>query len=362
MAVVGNVGLNNLTEIRLIDCSECEETPMLGHLPSLKHLVLKTLSNVKSIDSSFYGLVKEDTRIVFPALERLELVSMAKLAEWAEVVEFASASESEVKVFPQLQYLEIKECKKLTSVPTHFPSCLKHLTIKRIGRSSIAMANIFHNKLALLEELSLLELQDLECLPHWLFHNNPNLSKLEIKECPNLKELPQGLCTLVASLEELIISNCPNLQRIAAEGDSSFTSLRLLQIEKCPELVCLPSEMVGPSLEELSLESLWRLNNLPSLIDRLPKSPRLTELRVEGVPKFMANIADVEMWSTSTFRSLRKVCIDASMEGSMERMLPLTPSVKFEGDGDMGRNASVDSTSHCCYSLEVGEFRNGRGA
>ncbi|EYU17622.1 hypothetical protein MIMGU_mgv1a021856mg, partial [Erythranthe guttata] len=50
-------GLNNLMEITLEDCTDCEQVPMLGHLPNLKNLYLINLENVKSIGSSFYGIV-----------------------------------------------------------------------------------------------------------------------------------------------------------------------------------------------------------------------------------------------------------------------------------------------------------------
>lgn len=83
MAVVGrnpNVdqGLNSLIEIRLIECSECEVIPMLGHLPNLKSIRLQGLKSVKGINSSFYGeFISKDMRIVFPVLERLEMVDMS---------------------------------------------------------------------------------------------------------------------------------------------------------------------------------------------------------------------------------------------------------------------------------------------
>ncbi|KAL0289931.1 UNVERIFIED_CONTAM: putative disease resistance protein RGA1 [Sesamum angustifolium] len=50
------IGLNHLREIRLTHCKECDKIPMLGHLPHLKRLYLHDLTNVRSIDSSFYGI------------------------------------------------------------------------------------------------------------------------------------------------------------------------------------------------------------------------------------------------------------------------------------------------------------------
>ncbi|XP_057781452.1 putative disease resistance protein RGA3 isoform X1 [Salvia miltiorrhiza] len=152
--------LNNLMSLSLICCNECEEIPMLVHLPNLKSLVLGGWSNLKSINSSFYGMVNKDTRIVFPALKRLELKYMPKLAEWAEI---EISDGSEVKLFPRLQCLEIYVCPQLMSVPSHVSSCLEYLSIDGIG---------------------------VECLPaDWLLSNSETLSYLEISSCPNLREI-----------------------------------------------------------------------------------------------------------------------------------------------------------------------------
>ncbi|GFQ06062.1 putative disease resistance rpp13-like protein 1, partial [Phtheirospermum japonicum] len=120
--------LNNLMKIKLKDCSECEEVPMLGHLPRLKSLCLDGLTNVKSIRSSFYGNIDPSVN-VFPALERLELINMPNLKEWDEVV-----------VFPILKYLKVKDCRQLMRAPTHFP-CLQELVIDGM-ESGLPLENI----------------------------------------------------------------------------------------------------------------------------------------------------------------------------------------------------------------------------
>ncbi|PIN03236.1 Apoptotic ATPase [Handroanthus impetiginosus] len=99
------IGLNNLMEIILTHCKECEEIPTLGHLPHLKSLYLNGLANVRSIGSSFYGINSlirstsngegKDKIVLFPALERLELNAMSNLREWVEV-EFPSAAETQL--------------------------------------------------------------------------------------------------------------------------------------------------------------------------------------------------------------------------------------------------------------------------
>ncbi|XP_057781732.1 putative disease resistance protein RGA3 [Salvia miltiorrhiza] len=262
---VGDVVLNKLMSVSLYNCKECEEIPMLGHLPNLKSLVLGRLDNVKCINSSFYGMVNKDTRIVFPALEQLKLLLMQNLTEWAKL---EVSGGSEVKLFPRLQHLEISRCEQLMSVPSHVSSCLQHLKIDGIG---------------------------VECLPaDWLFSNNQTLSELYIRECPNLRELRHR-------------------DSGGEQSQRSFTSLRKLCIYRCEALEYLPCEMLGFSLEEISLEGLSSLKNLPKVFGSLSKSLSLKNLSIVGVPKFMANCY-VE---TPHFPNLRDVELGVSMS-SME--------------------------------------------
>ena len=120
------IGLDRLTEITLSSFHECEEIPTLGHLPNLKSLSLWGLSNVRLINSSFYG-TGNGAGIIFPALESILLLHMAELSKWTQI-EFAN----EVKVFPRLQCLKIGHC------------------------------------------------YELECLPNWLFRDTHNLSEFDI--------------------------------------------------------------------------------------------------------------------------------------------------------------------------------------
>ncbi|XP_057781719.1 disease resistance-like protein DSC2 [Salvia miltiorrhiza] len=248
-----------LQHLEIKRCSQLMSVPGLGQLPNLKSLELSELSNLECINSSFYGMVNNDTRIVFPSLEKLELHRMPKLAEWAEI---EVSGGSEVKLFPRLQHLKISRCEQLMSVPSHVSSCLQHLTIRWTG---------------------------LEFLPaDWLFSNNQTLSHLEISYCSNLTELGDSR---------------------GEQSQGSFTSLRVLRIDECEALEYLPCEMLGFSLEELSLANLSSLKNLGRVNDCLPRLARLTHLSVYGVPEFMAT----GCLKISPFPILRKVDIDVSM-------------------------------------------------
>ncbi|KAL3641599.1 hypothetical protein CASFOL_012414 [Castilleja foliolosa] len=307
--------LNNLVEIKLEKCSECEELPMLGHLPNLKSLYLSDFTNVKFIRSSFYGNIDKYGNVVFPMLERLELKYMPNLKEWND----------DVVVYPRLKYLKIVRCMQLTRAPSHFP-CLERLEIY-IMESSLALESICGIKLTSLTRLIIQEIKGLECLPDWLFSNNHNLTELyiwecpkmthlvlhmggapspllrelEIYNCPSLRELPDDLHRLIA-LEKLRIVRCPDLKLIPYYPISSggggglqqqqqgLTSLCHLDILDCEGLTNLPVEMIEsctPSLEKLELRGLSSITNFGMLIGCLHKMARLIRyLGIQGVPKF----------------------------------------------------------------------------
>ncbi|XP_057778371.1 disease resistance protein RGA2-like [Salvia miltiorrhiza] len=273
---VGDVVLNKLMSLSLIDCRECDEIPMLGHLPNLKSLLLKGLRDLKCINSSFYGMVNNDTRIVFPALESFQLNSMPKLAEWAEI-EVSGASE--VKLFPRLQHLEIYDCEQLMSVPSHVSSCLEYLKINGTG---------------------------LECLPaDWLFCNNETLSTLDVIDCSNLRELGDSC---------------------GEQSQGSFTSLCRLQIDECEALEYLPCEMLGFSLENLSLKSLSSLKNLARVYsltlkgmeswECLPESIQLLtalfklslhDFGMEELPEWFGNLSSLNWLDLYNCKRLRRL-------------------------------------------------------
>ena len=128
------VGLSqypNLIEIILKNCTQCEEVPTLGHLPSLSFLEIEGMENVRCIGTEFYS-DGNTTNTLFPALRRLKLQGMRNLVEWKDAKEL----KFEAEVFPCLEELIIEDCNVLTSVPCHFPS-LHKLKITKVIKSAI---------------------------------------------------------------------------------------------------------------------------------------------------------------------------------------------------------------------------------
>ncbi|KAG6395420.1 hypothetical protein SASPL_146065 [Salvia splendens] len=224
--------------------------------------------------------------------------------------------------------IKLSNCSEIEEIPMveHLPN-LKSLSLKKLKK--VKLINVSSNHLT---SLRIEELDRLECLPEWFFHNNQDLSSLYISKCPVLRELPDGLDTL-HSLESLRIWDCENLKSIgnpSGGGRQSQAILRQLIIKECGELMELPCEMLeswAPTIEDLVLVELRRLKNLPMLIDCLAKSStRLTRLTIRGVPKLKgASSGSVESWDLS---SLKTLSIDVSVEWSREDSVGIAETVE----------------------------------
>ncbi|KAL2517735.1 putative disease resistance RPP13-like protein 1 [Abeliophyllum distichum] len=298
-----------LIKIELTNCYNCEEIPTLGHLPLLKHLKLEGLTNVRSIELSFYGAIDcsstsrndgQETRVSFPSLKSLIIEEMQNLTEWAEV------QTSEVQIFPCLENLKIKKCSKLTTAPNHFP-CLKELEIDTMD-SDLPLSNIISSSnLTSLVSLSIGNISELTCLVDDLFYKNQNLAYLELWRCEKLayipqlrgcgaslkqllisgsdelRELPDDLGSL-QSLEKLTITGCENLQLIPyPSGQKGLSSLRQLKIYNCKRLSNLPSEMLESctSLQSLYVCGCENLTSFPELSGMVWLNS-LRELSIKG--------------------------------------------------------------------------------
>ncbi|XP_022880317.1 disease resistance protein RGA2-like [Olea europaea var. sylvestris] len=278
----GGLKLDKLIEVDFSYCENCEEIPMFGHLPLLKYLTLNFLTNLQSIDSSFYG--GQETRVTFPALERLILRNMLNLTEWAEVevMPMAETQTCRERVFPCLEVLVIEGCFKLNTSPSHFP-CLKELKIKHMQSDFLLTKILSSSNRTSLEKLSIMSIYT----PTSLFHLKgcrKNLRELIIEDLSELRELPDDLHSF-QSLESLIISGCQNLQSISYQnGQKGPLSLRQLTFSNCSELISLPSEMIE-SIRCLEFLDVVECNNLVSFAIDLGELPCVSMLSIHHCRK-----------------------------------------------------------------------------
>lgn len=66
---------DNLIEINLSSCTDCEEVPTLGRAPCLKFLKIEGTDEVTCIGVKFYTMYSDDSyrNALFPALRKLKL-------------------------------------------------------------------------------------------------------------------------------------------------------------------------------------------------------------------------------------------------------------------------------------------------
>nr|POF20998.1 putative disease resistance protein rga4 [Quercus suber] len=267
---------DNLIEINLSSCTECEEVPTLGCLPCLKFLVIEGMDKVTCIGVKFYTMYSDDSHrnALFPALRKLKLKNMNCLVEWQDVMEVTAAR----VVFPCLEELTIKDCPQLMSAPCHFLS-LNKLKIRGV------CGTIFENvssKLTKLTSLDVSSVSELASLPMQIFC--ASLRSLKIEKCGELSQIPDALHTVI-SLETLEVKGCPKLMsfpsiqgvasllrhlaiscgdEVLPTGLQSCTSLQDLRISDCPNLILIPNLRELQSLTQLEI---WRCPNLKSIAD-----------------------------------------------------------------------------------------------
>ncbi|PRQ43423.1 putative leucine-rich repeat domain, L domain-containing protein [Rosa chinensis] len=149
---------NNLKDIELLGCNNCEGVPVLGHLPYLSCVKIKRMEKLTRIGSEFYGdnhvncgnESSKEARPLFPALKTLHIKEAPNLIEWME----APTERGSRVVFPCLEELILIHCRQLTSAPSHFPS-LKKLVIKGMRSEGRPITSILSNQLTTLTHLSL---------------------------------------------------------------------------------------------------------------------------------------------------------------------------------------------------------------
>ncbi|KAK5834843.1 putative disease resistance protein RGA1 [Gossypium arboreum] len=280
---VGDSGLfllNNLLELELFRCHNCESLPPLGQLQNLQFLNLRNLREVKGMGSEFYcnkGIDDMNKVIkVFPALKKFTISGMERLEEWTAM------TATKTIMFPCLEELNIWSCPNLSSIPE-----LK-------GFSS-------------LQNLSIESCAELEVIS--MTGGCSSLEKLSILFCKKLSKIGDGLSTSTC-LKELDLYGCPNLSSIPEL--KGFSSLQNLSIERCAELEVFPITGGCSSLEKLNIHLCKKLSKIG---DGLSTSTCLKELDLYGCPN-LSSIPELK-----GFSSLQNLSIETCNE---LEVLPIT--------------------------------------
>ncbi|KAB2085697.1 hypothetical protein ES319_A05G416500v1, partial [Gossypium barbadense] len=309
---VGDSGLfllNNLLELELFRCHNCESLPPLGQLQNLQFLNLRSLREVKGMGSEFYcnkGIDDMNKVIkVFPALKKFTLSGMERLEEWTAM------TATKTIMFPCLEELNIWSCPNLSSIP-EFRGCssLEKLSIlfcKKLSKIGDGLSSCTCLKelglygcpnlssipelkgFSSLQNLSIGRCNELEVIP--ITGGRSSLEKLNIHLCEKLSKIGDGLSTSTC-LKELDLYGCPNLSSIPEL--KGFSSLQNLSIGRCNELEVFPMTGGCSSLEKLNIHLCEKLSKIG---DGLSTSTCLKELDLYGCPN-LSSIPELKGFSS----------------------------------------------------------------
>ncbi|XP_040377325.1 putative disease resistance protein RGA4 [Oryza brachyantha] len=332
-----------LMHLRLRNLATCNYLPAFGQLPNLRHFTMNNIPNIRKIGKEFYGEEGNCKKLRVIWLERMD-----NLEEWWTT---RSGEEDEEFLIPNLHYLHVVDCPKLSFLP-HPPRSINwtldgsdhvlpergfgnlvsstlpfSVTINNCNFSTDNWGRLQH--LATLENfyvkgcsglrtlpdiikcflnlrvLDLRSQEDLELLPEWL-GQLASLDNIIIFDCPKLTSLPKSIQNLTA-LKELWLQGCKGLE-ILPEGLGLLISLKKLGIIHCPNLSLLPKSMKNlTTLIELRLVGCEGLEILPELFGHLTSLKRICVLgcpSLTDLPKSMMNLTGLEEIWLGGFNSL----------------------------------------------------------
>jgi hypothetical protein len=254
--------LNNLTGLRLKDCSKSRQLPTLGCLPRLKILEMSGMPNVKCIGNEFYSS-SGSTAVLFPALKELTLSNLDGLEEW-----MVPGGEGD-QVFPFLEVLRIQWCGKLKSIPIYRLSSLVKFVIDGCDELRY-LSGEFHGftSLQILRIWSCPKLPSIPSVEHCTA-----LVELGIYECRELISIPGDFRKLKYSLKRLSVNGC----KLGAlpSGLQCCASLEVLKIHGWSELIHINDLQELSSLQGLTIAACdklisiaWHgLRQLPSIVE-----------------------------------------------------------------------------------------------
>ncbi|XP_050281088.1 putative disease resistance RPP13-like protein 1 [Quercus robur] len=113
---LGDHSFSHIEDLRIVRCKQCISLPTIGHLSSLKFLVIKSMPMVQTIGPEFYG----EGRL--KSFQNLETLCFEDMQEWQDWIPYGI----EHGGFPRLRNLFISQCPKLQGeLPRHLPSLEK---------------------------------------------------------------------------------------------------------------------------------------------------------------------------------------------------------------------------------------------
>ncbi|GLT88398.1 hypothetical protein SLE2022_064250 [Rubroshorea leprosula] len=179
--------------------------------------------------------------------------------------------------FSNLSYLELRDCKRCTLLPSLGQSLvLKELIIE--GMEGIEVVGLEFYGSGTFSSLEKLVFQNMLNWKEWTSPTRsggefPCLGQLKFKNCPKLTgQLPSHLSSLV----NLVINGCPDFR---CSSTTSLVPLKKLHIRDC-NVILLKSMVDLPSLTELTIENISEMSCLPQCFTQFLTA--LENLEIEG--------------------------------------------------------------------------------
>ncbi|KAG0514258.1 hypothetical protein BDA96_10G175000 [Sorghum bicolor] len=292
-----------MVELALEDCQNLEKLPALWQLPSLQFLYLSDLQNL-------YCLFSGGAPSKFQKLKRMALNKMPKFETWWDTNEV----QGEDPLFPEVEYLRIRDCGSLTALPKASVVVKQssgeddtecRSTFPALREMELYNLKKFHRWEAVEVEGTTLGEQvtfpQLEKLVIWndsgltTFPEAPKLSTLDLPDCCSEEASLQAASRYITSLSSLKLKASDNSIEVVVRdhespshlGDLELSSLLArksvpvpgtLEIKRCDKLTGLTEDEASdeqsapersgtflPRLESLVIEGCYSLVQLPNL-------------------------------------------------------------------------------------------------
>ncbi|THG23729.1 hypothetical protein TEA_019526 [Camellia sinensis var. sinensis] len=348
---LGDQSFCNMVSLSLQNCEDCFFLPLLGQLPSLKHLTISGMPSITKVGPEFYG----DCSLSKP-FQSLETLSFSKMLDWEE---WYILDDGE---FSRLQELRVTNCPKLIGgLPKHIPSWVRVEIRDCPGLMASLPRTCAANQLVLqgcnsveLGWQGLSSLVNLEISSASLKELTPKLytliylKALRIERCPDLLLFPDT--RLPPMLTNLTIIDCRAICCLPERVMRLNSCLKHLIVRACPKLVFpLSEEMVNcyTSLESLSLATCDTLSSLP-----LGLFPKLQSLNIENCRNFVT-LSTLNGLGFQNFTSLEWLYLDgcSNMESFSQQVL-IAPNLKSFGLWNCKKLKSLPDRMHSLTSLQ----------
>ncbi|CAH1440666.1 unnamed protein product [Lactuca virosa] len=290
---VGDPSFEQLTELTLCGCRSTHLR--LGHMRSLKKLVVERMNEVKTV-----GFELPAPTNSFPSLEVLTFKDMQGWQRWSID---SGDDHGTPRSFPRLHVISIKCCPELAEVSVGLIPSLRVLYIEECSEP------LLRSMVGLSSSLVKLKIENVKGLTQLhgddLMHLGA-LKNLCIKNCDELKylwEQESEACKSLVSLQNLEVQDCKNFVSSAQKEANIGISMESLKSVKFIKCETLESYNCTNTVERLVISTCASISSLTFSAVQEHPSP-LTELIVSDCGNIQPKPIPAKDFSLSRLTSL----------------------------------------------------------